>query len=266
MIVQGGRVVGGIGAAGVTWELNINASRMLKDAALRVYAAPSYLKRHAEPYKLADLAKHTAVQFELPNPGRPLPWLFEVAGEDLEHTSQAGVRFSVDVLACVSHVRAGGCLFQIYEFVVADDIRRGRLVEVLKPFRGRSRPFSILHPQIRYFSPKVRAFVDHLIAALQGSCSRSEHANKAPCTRRVMSKGGENLAFDNDKALGASLRRSARREQNESRDAGSHRHTRFKVQYEVRRARRQRWPLRPGTGALDGRGPRRRVRPIRCTS
>jgi DNA-binding transcriptional LysR family regulator len=141
-------------------------ARKLEDAALGIYAAPSYLKSHKAPRRIEDLGAHTLVCFELPSSGRPLPWLLRAGGRDQDYPVKSAIRYSGDVLACVSHVKAGGGLFQIYDFVVAEDVKHGRLVEVLKPLRGRSRPFSILYPQNRHLSPKVRAFVDHVMAAL----------------------------------------------------------------------------------------------------
>jgi DNA-binding transcriptional LysR family regulator len=141
-------------------------ARKLEDANLGVFASPAYLKARSAPRHVADLALHNLIQFELPSSGRPLPWLFRVGGKDEDLSFKSNIRFSDDVLACVSHARADGGLVQMYDFVVAEDIRQGRLVEVLKPLRGRSRPFSILYQQNRHLSPKVRAFVDHLLAVL----------------------------------------------------------------------------------------------------
>ena len=62
---------------------------------------------------------------------------------------------------------AGGGLFQIYHFVAAEALRQGKLVEVMAPFAGRSRPFYALYPQHRHLSARVRAFVDYLLAAVR---------------------------------------------------------------------------------------------------
>jgi DNA-binding transcriptional LysR family regulator len=45
-------------------------------------------------------------------------------------------------------------------------LKRGDLVEVLQNYAGRSRPFSILYPQNRHLSAKVRTFVDFLRSAV----------------------------------------------------------------------------------------------------
>ncbi len=73
-----------------------------------------------------------------------------------------------DALGCVAWVNAGGGLYQTYRFAVARTVRRGDLAEVLQEYGGRSRPFSILYPQNRHMSARVRAFVDFLRLAVRG--------------------------------------------------------------------------------------------------
>ncbi|MEC4256612.1 LysR substrate-binding domain-containing protein [Escherichia coli] len=50
---------------------------------------------------------------------------------------------------------------------MGDALRRGDLVEVLQKYGGRSRPFSILYPQNRHLSARVRAFVEFLRSAVK---------------------------------------------------------------------------------------------------
>lgn len=47
---------------------------------------------------------------------------------------------------------------------VEQELADGALVEVLQPFGGRSRPFTLLYPHGRYVSHRVPAFVDFLLA------------------------------------------------------------------------------------------------------
>jgi DNA-binding transcriptional LysR family regulator len=139
-------------------------ARKLEDATLGVFASPAYLKNHGTPKNLADLKKHDCIQFVLPSTGRPLPWLFREGGEDVERTLSGSVKVFEDVLGCFNHARAGGGLVQIYHFIASDTVRRGELVEVAKRFSGRTRPFSVLYPQNRHMSARVRAFVDFLFS------------------------------------------------------------------------------------------------------
>jgi DNA-binding transcriptional LysR family regulator len=140
-------------------------ARKLEDATLGVFAAPAYLKRCGTPKTLADLKQHDCIPFVLPRTGRPMPWLFREGGEEVEHALGGSVKVFDDVLGCFNHARAGGGLVQIYHFIADEAVRRGELVEVVKRYGGRSRPFSILYPQSRHLSARVRAFVDFLLAA-----------------------------------------------------------------------------------------------------
>lgn len=142
-------------------------ARKLEDASLGVFAAPGYLRRKGTPKTVSDLRVHDCIPFILPSTGRPLPWLFNEAGEALERTPGGQVRVHDDVLGCMSHARAGGGLFQTYHFIASGALKAKELVEVMKPSAGRTRPFSILYPQNRHLSARVRAFVDFLVLELE---------------------------------------------------------------------------------------------------
>ena len=137
--------------------------RHLEDAELVLVAAPDYLARHGVPATLADLVGHDCIQFELPSNGRPIPWLFREAGEDVDLLTTGRYTCADDVLAGVTLARHGAGIFQAYRFVVDADLAAGRLTEVLMPFGGRSRPYNLLYPHARHVPLKVRAFVDHLL-------------------------------------------------------------------------------------------------------
>jgi len=137
-------------------------ARHLEDAELVLVAAPDYLRLHGKPRNLDDLRKHDCIQFELPSSGRTIPWLFRRDGQDIEMSTSGGYACSDDVLAGVTLARHGAGIFQAYKFVVEDDLRQGRLVEILKSCGGRSRPYNLLYPQQRFVPLRVRTFVDFL--------------------------------------------------------------------------------------------------------
>jgi DNA-binding transcriptional LysR family regulator len=135
----------------------------LEDAPLGVYGAPGYLAQKGAPRSLDDLAAHDCIQYVSPNTGRPLQWLFrDEQGDEIEVPIRSRMRILNDALGCVAWVNAGGGLYQTYRFAAATAVARGDLVEVLQARGGRTRPFSILYPQNRHLSAKVRAFVDFL--------------------------------------------------------------------------------------------------------
>ncbi|MGU7780074.1 LysR family transcriptional regulator [Burkholderia sp. PU8-34] len=141
-------------------------ARKLEDAELVVVATPGYLKRAGVPKSVDDLQSHDCIQFELASSGRNLLWAFQDANGELDVATQGGYGTSGDVLSGVTLARSGAGLFQTYRFIVDQDLRDGRLVEVLADRGGRSRPFILLYPHARYLSSRVRVFVDYLVEHL----------------------------------------------------------------------------------------------------
>ncbi|MFQ2621584.1 LysR family transcriptional regulator [Aeromonas caviae] len=143
-------------------------ARKLEDASLGVFCAPDYAACRPAPTSLEMLSQHELIQFITPSTGRPFPWQFvNEQGDPVDLHVQSRQRVLDDVLAGLGWAVAGGGLFQIYHFVAAEALLQGKLVEVMTPFAGRSRPFYALYPQHRHLSARVRAFVDYLLAAVR---------------------------------------------------------------------------------------------------
>ena len=136
-------------------------ARKLGDFALGVYASNSYLARHGVPRSPAELAKHACIAFLMPRTGRVLPWEFYPGPSTL--VPEASYRCADDVLGTIGLARAGVGLVQTYDFLVEDEVARGTLVQVLAPFRGASRPFSVIHPKGTELSPAARALKAFII-------------------------------------------------------------------------------------------------------
>ncbi len=141
-------------------------ARKLEDAQLVIVATPDYLRRHGRPTALEDLAAHECIQFQRPSNGQPVPWLLREGGQEIERLTTGAVSCSEDILAAVTLARAGAGLLQTYRFIVEQDLRQGALSEVLAPFGGASRPFSLLFPANRHMPERVRVMIDFLVQHL----------------------------------------------------------------------------------------------------
>lgn len=141
--------------------------RKLMDAPCVVVAAPSYLRRAGVPNSLDELSAHDCVQFVLPSTGVTAPWMFRVNGKNIDLPTHGSYSCSDDILGPYTLCKAGAGLAQTYRYIVEEDLRSGALVEVLKPFAGRSRPFSLLYPGKRHMPQRARVFVDWLLEALR---------------------------------------------------------------------------------------------------
>jgi DNA-binding transcriptional LysR family regulator len=142
-------------------------ARPLEDAPLVVVAAPAYLRRAGTPATLEALHQHECIQFKLPSTGRHIPWLFRVAGEDVDLPTEGMYGCAEDILGAVTLARAGGGIFQTYRFIVEQDLQAGTLVELLEDHAGRTRPFCLIYPHARHVTLRVRAFVDFLVEHLR---------------------------------------------------------------------------------------------------
>jgi len=128
-------------------------------------ASPAYLERHGVPRSLDDLAGHMMIGFVSSRTGQVIP---------LEFTADGGVREVVlpsrvtvansDTSATL--VRLGFGLYQAPKLRYAEDLKAGRLVEVLPDNPPTPTPISVLYPRSRQLSPRVRLFIDWLVEIL----------------------------------------------------------------------------------------------------
>lgn len=135
--------------------------RKLSENRRIVCAAPRYLERHGMPLVPADLARHVCLGIAEENNLN----LWEFLGPDGPQVVRIrGVVESNSTEALYQLALAGVGLVRLSEYLVGPDIRAGRLVPVLADVNDpRSPPISLVYPHRRHLSPRVRAFVDHLV-------------------------------------------------------------------------------------------------------
>jgi len=137
-------------------------ARPLHEAKFRTVASPHYLRRHGVPSRPEDLCRHSCLGLTLPDSGRTMPWVFAAEGGSRE--IDVGPRMNFDhplgVLAAALH-DAG--IARLLDFTVDDDIRHGRLTEVLADYRVPPLQVFAVYPRGRQVAARVRAFLDFLI-------------------------------------------------------------------------------------------------------
>lgn len=157
---------------GVDVSISLDESHRNKNPAIRlsantcvVCAAPSYLARKGTPETPSDLRRHDG----LVGHGSPFAeeWPFMVG--------RAVKKFPVrktfasnngDVLRayCLEGLGLGG----FYGFHVARDLKAGRLVEVLRPYRANPTAVYAVVPHRHYLSPNAQAFIDFMRGVCKG--------------------------------------------------------------------------------------------------
>ncbi|HEX2885610.1 LysR family transcriptional regulator [Vineibacter terrae] len=121
-------------------------------------AAPAYLEKHGMPQVLEDLTRHNCLRYAFYPFGDE--WRF--IGPD---GKPAAVRVSGNLLSAsgetLQHVAlAGQGLFLAPSFIAGEDLRAGRLVQVLEAYRPMEFAINAIYPHRHHLSAKVRAFID----------------------------------------------------------------------------------------------------------
>lgn len=124
-------------------------------------ASPAYLARHGEPRSLDDLAGHLAVNYVSSGTGKPFP---------LEFATHTGLRLvnlpgpvsvtGADIYA--ASAIAGLGLIQVPRYRIANELAEGSLRVVLPGSPPPPMIVSVLYPQNRQLSSRVRVFADWL--------------------------------------------------------------------------------------------------------
>lgn len=124
-----------------------------------VYASPEYLEQHGEPQRPDDLAKHNCLVYAYS--GETVEWLFR--NGSAEHRVEVnGTLRSSDANTLRLAALAGVGLARGPVFILADDLRAGRLVQLLPSYESVDPSLWAVYPSRRQLSAKVRAFIDFL--------------------------------------------------------------------------------------------------------
>ncbi len=128
-------------------------------------ASPAYLREHGRPKHLRDLERHVLVHYASTLGAKPDGWEYEEHGEWKELPMRGQVTVN-NAEAYVAAAVAGLGLIQTPRSSLEEELRSGRLVEVLPRLRARPMPVSILYPHRRQLSRRVRVFIEWLEALI----------------------------------------------------------------------------------------------------
>jgi DNA-binding transcriptional LysR family regulator len=138
-------------------------ARRLTQSQPRIVGSPGYFTSHGRPRKPEDLVNHNCLLYITRDTGVARDWRFRRDGAEFTLAPQGGMSFS-DLDALSVAARAGYGLAHIQDYYVDHAIAAGELEPVLTKFNPSPGPISLVYPQTRHLSPKVRAFVDFMVA------------------------------------------------------------------------------------------------------
>ena len=135
--------------------------RQIGSARMICCAAPSYLARHAAPRTPEDLAAHACLTYAYAADRNV--WRFHDARQRIHEVKPAGPVHANNGGMLAALAVAGIGITLEPDFIVADDVRAGRLVMLLPDYVAPSIPINAAYPSRRHLSAKVRAFIDFLV-------------------------------------------------------------------------------------------------------
>jgi DNA-binding transcriptional LysR family regulator len=162
-------------------ESNLIARKLGTERSI-IVAAPSYLEKHGAPQTPQDLTRHVCLGYSLARSGDE--WRLQ-GPEGVVTVRCAGtIRADNGDMLRLAAVHGAGLIFQP-RFIVEQDVRAGRLVQVLPDYRSEELGMYAMYPSRRHLSAKVRSFIDFLTQHWDGDGSHSARAST--------SGSGENL-------------------------------------------------------------------------
>lgn len=139
-------------------------SRVLYQPRWITVASPAFLARHGPPARPADLARLRCARFVDPR-GRPAPWWFAEPADAAPRPLDVAGNLLVDQgELLLAAALAGDAIAQVFDFMVADHVRDGRLVAVLDDFAAPGPPIHAVTTPERSRSANVRAVIDFAAA------------------------------------------------------------------------------------------------------
>lgn len=141
-------------------------AKKLTETTVNICASPDYLRVRGVPRKVEDLADHELLHYSYLSGGAH--WRLRSKNGD-ERLVRTGGRLSInngDALIQAAIDGIGICCGP--NFICADALRSGALVEIMEDLRPSPLGIYAIYPAGRFPQPKLRVFIDHLVAHLRG--------------------------------------------------------------------------------------------------
>lgn len=117
-------------------------------------ASPGYLAKNNEPQSLEELSKRGCLLYEY----HP-QWQFTQQGQK-SNIKPEGKIYNNNGYALVQMAKAGLGIINIPKFLIKEELKNGELVPIMPFLEQDTLQISLLYPNRRYLSPKVRVLID----------------------------------------------------------------------------------------------------------
>lgn len=135
-------------------------ARKVYDTGFVTCASPDYLELHGRPESPDDLPQHNCLGFYALARGGIYEWTFEKDGEQRVYVPGGTLSVS-NAEALLEAAIAGAGIVNLIDVIANRALAAGTLVPILRDWQTPMRlPISVIYPQNRHLSAKVRAFVE----------------------------------------------------------------------------------------------------------
>lgn len=142
-------------------ESGLIAKKLASDR-VAICAAPEYLQRCGTPKTPADLAHHNCLSYSYAATGDE----WTLSGPGGTHSVKVSGTLRATNGDMVKLAVLGGVgLMRQPTFLIAEELRSGRLVEVLTDYKSSELGIYAVYPSRKHLSAKVRTFVDFIASA-----------------------------------------------------------------------------------------------------
>ncbi|MDD0824825.1 LysR family transcriptional regulator [Mannheimia sp. AT1] len=136
-------------------------AKKIADSHLVLAASPTYLKKFGEPKNLDKLTKTDCLLYE-----NHTQWKFMQNGQKY-NVKPEGKIYSNNGYALVQMAKAGFGIINIPKFLIKEELNSGELVPIMPFLEQETLQISLLYPNRRYLSPKVRVLIDFFSQLMQ---------------------------------------------------------------------------------------------------
>lgn len=157
-------------------------ARPISDLQAVTVASPDYLAKRGEPRHPQDLDRHDCIGYRYPTTGALYPWSFLINGEEQRYAASCSIVVNDPETSCEAASLGLGVL-QTGSNYAAPYLADGRLKLVMAQFIATTRTIYLCYPTRDHIPLRVRAFIDHALAAL----GRNQFMLKPPVKKNPQS-------------------------------------------------------------------------------
>jgi len=137
-------------------------ARKLTETQMRMIAAPSYFEKHGRPTRLDDLNSHKLLHYS--NQASGNAWKITAPSGEERQIRSAGWLSVNDGQSLLNACIAGLGIAYLPSFLYANAMEQVQVVDVMPDLPIERTGIYAVYPPGRYTQPKVRAFIDFLVA------------------------------------------------------------------------------------------------------